>query len=43
VSAARHAVEQLIRRVPSGTVAPEAREALDALTRLERVLEVTNG
>jgi hypothetical protein len=43
VSAARHAVEQLLRRVPAGSVAPEAREALDALTRLERVLEVANG
>jgi hypothetical protein len=44
VSAARHAVEQLLRRAPTGAVAPEARDALDALARLERVLEVNaNG
>jgi Domain of unknown function (DUF4388) len=44
VSAARHAVEQLLRREPTGTVALEARDALDALARLERVLEVhANG
>ena len=40
VSAARHAVEQLLRREPTGSVAHEARDALDALARLERVLEV---
>jgi Domain of unknown function (DUF4388) len=44
VSAARAAVEQLLRRSPTGVVAPEARDALDALARLERVLEVhANG
>jgi hypothetical protein len=44
VSAARAAVEQLLRRSPTGVVAPEARDALDALVRLERVLEVqANG
>ena len=40
VSAARHAVEQLLRREPTGSVAHEARDALDALARLERVLGV---
>jgi uncharacterized protein DUF4388 len=40
VSAARAAVEQLLRRAPTGAVAPEARDALDALARLERVLAV---
>jgi Domain of unknown function (DUF4388) len=40
VSAARAAVEQLLRRAPTGVVAPEARDALDALARLERVLAV---
>ncbi len=41
VSAARHAVEQLLRREPTGSIAPEARDAVDALARLERVLEVS--
>ena len=40
VSAARAAVEQLLRRAPTGAVAPEARDALEALARLEHVLTV---
>jgi hypothetical protein len=40
VSAARAAVEQLLRRAPTGAAAPEARDALEALTRLEHVLAV---
>jgi hypothetical protein len=36
---ARSAVEQLLRLSPSGPFAPDAREALDALARLQRVLE----
>ena len=40
VSAARAAVETLLRRAPTGAVAPEARDALEALARLERVLAV---
>ncbi len=40
VGAARRAVEQLLRREPTGTAAHEARDALDALARLQRVLEV---
>jgi hypothetical protein len=40
VTAARTAVEQLLRRAPTGAVASEARDALDALARLERVLAV---
>jgi hypothetical protein len=40
VSATRAAVETLLRRAPTGVVAPEARDALDALARLERVLAV---
>ena len=40
VSAARAAVEQLLRGAPTGVVAPEARDALEALSRLERVLAV---
>jgi hypothetical protein len=40
VSAARAAVEQLLRRAPTGAIAPEARDAIDALARLERVLAV---
>jgi len=44
VSAARAAVEMLLRRAPTGAVAMEARDAVEALTRLERVLAVnTNG
>jgi len=44
VSAARAAVEQLLRRAPTGVVAPEARDAVEALARLERVLAVNvNG
>jgi hypothetical protein len=44
VSAARAAVEQLLRLAPTGAAAPEARDALDALARLERVLAVNaNG
>lgn len=39
LSAARHAVEQLLRRAPRAAIAPEARDAIDALARLERVLE----
>jgi hypothetical protein len=40
VSATRAAVETLLRRAPTGAVAPEARDALEALARLERVLAV---
>ncbi len=40
VSAARAAVEQLLRRAPTGAAAPEARDALEALARLEHVLAV---
>ncbi len=40
VSAARAAVETLLRRAPTGAAAPEARDALEALARLERVLAV---
>jgi hypothetical protein len=40
VSAARVAVEQLLRVAPAGAAAPVARDALDALARLERVLAV---
>ncbi len=44
VSAARAAVETLLRRAPTGAVAPEARDAVEALARLERVLAVNaNG
>jgi len=44
VSAARAAVETLLRRAPTGAVAMEARDAVEALTRLERVLAVNaNG
>jgi hypothetical protein len=40
----RVAVEQFLRASPSGPAAPEARDVLDALARLQRVLEVhTNG
>lgn len=40
LTAMRQAVEQLLRRAPTGAAAPEARDALEALTRLQRVLEV---
>jgi len=40
VSATRAAVETLLRGAPTGAVAPEARDALEALARLERVLAV---
>ncbi|HSQ32668.1 MAG TPA: DUF4388 domain-containing protein [Gemmatimonadaceae bacterium] len=38
LSVARAAVEQLLRASPNGTAAPEARDALEALARLQRVL-----
>ena len=38
VAAARAAIEHLLRLSPSGSAAPEARDALEALARLQRVL-----
>jgi hypothetical protein len=38
LSAARAAVEQLLHRAPTGAAASEARDALHALSRLERML-----
>jgi hypothetical protein len=39
IATAKSAAEQLLRMSPDGPVAAEARDALDALTRLHRVLE----
>jgi len=40
LSTARNAVEQLLKMSPSGPVAADARDALDAIAKLQRVLEV---
>jgi Domain of unknown function (DUF4388) len=40
LTTARSAVEQLLKMSPTGPVAPEARDALDAIVKLQRVLEV---
>ena len=39
IATAKSAAEQLLRMSPDGPVAAEARDALDALTRLHRILE----
>ena len=38
LSAARDAIEHLLRLAPNGSAAPEARDAFEALVRLQRVL-----
>lgn len=44
LAAARASVEQFLRVYPSGPAAPEARDVLDALARLQRILETyANG
>ncbi|HXT18293.1 MAG TPA: DUF4388 domain-containing protein [Gemmatimonadaceae bacterium] len=40
LTTARSAVEQLLKMSPSGPVAADARDALDAIAKLQRVLEV---
>jgi hypothetical protein len=43
LSTARSACEQIIKMSPSGPVAPEARDALEALMKLQRVLDARGG
>ena len=43
LNTARSALEQIIRMSPSGPVAPEARDALEALVKLQRVLDARSA